>query len=133
VEGASPGLDVELAQSSWTVSDGGRVDLAVTADVSGLTDGSWYFATVVLTSDDPLTPSVRLPVAVRPMPTKGAYDDDLITRRDVSAASLDGLRARDGAAVTSSSLVSGVSTPRTLTTPTGEAHYVTVPAGTTAL
>jgi uncharacterized repeat protein (TIGR01451 family) len=87
VENLSPGLTLSTDKATVAVTDGGDVDVTVTATVAGgASTDKWLFGTLVLTppagSDAPVA---HLPVGVLPSP--GVLPDaiDITTRRDAGS------------------------------------------------
>lgn len=63
VEGASSGLAVTVAPTSFTVSQGDSQSLEISADVFNAPNESWAFANIVLTPADDSQPILHMPLA----------------------------------------------------------------------
>ncbi|NOK58825.1 MAG: hypothetical protein GFH27_549301n147 [Chloroflexi bacterium AL-W] len=63
---ATEGLDITVEPSSFTIPVGGEQTISITADVEALPIGEYVFGALVLTEDDELAPTARLPLAVQP-------------------------------------------------------------------
>ncbi len=88
---SDPDLAVTVSPTSVSLSPGYSVDFTVMADVSKLTVGEWYFATITFTDTSGNYHAAHLPLAVMP----GAAVDSLTFSKSVSA-----MTAADGDTLT---------------------------------
>lgn len=62
---ADPGLSLAVEPENFTIASGESIEIAVTADVSGIPIDQWAFGRVVLSEADGEAPEAGFPVAVR--------------------------------------------------------------------
>ncbi len=81
VTASDPDLAITVSPDSVSLSPGYSVDFTVTADVTQLTVGEWYFATITFTETGGTYHQAHLPLAVMP----GAAVDSLTFSKSVSS------------------------------------------------
>jgi len=77
------GLDVVVLPEKVTLGVDNQASFNVQADVSALTSGTWYFATITWTEESGLYPPARMQVVVRPQTSTNA----LMLQKSVNKAS----------------------------------------------
>jgi uncharacterized repeat protein (TIGR01451 family) len=96
VENLSEGVTLSTDKSSFTITEGGTVDVTVTATLDdGLPTDKWLFGTLVLTpAGESSTPVAHLPVGV--VPSAGVLPEaiDITTRRDAGSQLATDLQAK---------------------------------------
>ncbi len=87
VENLSDGVTLSVDTSTIDVTDGGAVDVSVTATLdAGLATDEWLFGTLVLTpAGDQVAPAAHLPVGVLPSAGVLPQSIDITTRRDAGS------------------------------------------------
>jgi uncharacterized repeat protein (TIGR01451 family) len=95
VENLSPGLTLSTDKNSVAVTDGGDVDVSVTASLAaGVKTDTWLFGTLVLTPPaGSEAPVAHLPVGVLPSAGVLPTSIDITTRRDAGSQVSEGLEA----------------------------------------
>ncbi|MCW2736582.1 S8 family serine peptidase [Nocardioides sp.] len=97
VEDLSEGITLSVDKSTVQVTDGGSVDVTVTATLDdGLPTDEWLFGTLVLTPQgESSTPVAHLPVGV--LPSVGVLPEaiDITTRRDAGSQLATDLEAKE--------------------------------------
>ncbi|MCD6641039.1 MAG: S8 family serine peptidase, partial [Nocardioides sp.] len=90
----SPDLSLAVDKSSFAVTDGGDVDLTVTATLAdGASTDEWMFGTLELTPPTGSTaPAAHLPIAVKPSAGVLPKSIDITTRRDAGSDLVRGLQ-----------------------------------------
>ncbi len=80
---------------SFTLPAGGTIPISITADVSSLSPGDWYFGEVVLTPNTTAVPTAHLPLAV--IPTSGVLPGrvDIHTRRAAGSTTLEDIESKE--------------------------------------
>lgn len=95
VENLSPGLTLSTDKTSVAVTDGGDVDVTVTAQLGpDVATDTWLFGTLVLTPPSgSQAPVAHLPVGVLPSAGVLPTSIDITTRRDAGSQVEEGLEA----------------------------------------
>ncbi len=89
---APRGMIVTVSPSEFILAPGVTQALTITVDASNAPADSWSFATIVLVNVEGLAPTVRLPVAVKPMMGNLPEQVDVAARRDAGSTRLTGLQ-----------------------------------------
>ena len=87
VENLSPGVTLSVDKNTIDVTEGGSVDVSVTATLdAGVSTSKWLFGTLVLTpSGNQAAPAAHLPVGVLPSAGVLPQSIDITTRRDAGS------------------------------------------------